>query len=70
MTNKKQIKSVIFGCQGLTLTPEERDFFTKVNPLGLIIFDRNVQNPKQLKALIEDFRQVVGRSDAPGQNSI
>lgn len=65
MTNKRQIKSVIFGCQGLTLTSEERDFFAKVNPLGLIIFDRNVQNPKQLKALIEDFRQVVGRPDAP-----
>lgn len=65
MKQKTQIKSVIFGCQGLTLTPEERSFFKKEKPLGLIIFDRNVQNPEQLRALIEDFRKVVGRSDAP-----
>ncbi|MBR5129929.1 MAG: glycoside hydrolase family 3 protein [Alphaproteobacteria bacterium] len=65
MKQQNKIKSVIFGCQGFTLTSEERSFFKKENPLGLIIFDRNVRNPDQLKALIEDFRQVVGRSDAP-----
>ena len=65
MKQEKKIKSVIFGCQGLTLTPEERLFFAEHNPLGLIIFDRNVQNPVQLKALIDDFRQTVGRDDAP-----
>ncbi len=65
MKQEKQIKSVIFGCQGLTLTPEERSFFAEHNPLGLIIFDRNVQNPVQLKALIDDFRELVGRPDAP-----
>ena len=65
MKQKTQIKSVVFGCQGLSLTPEERSFFKKERPLGLIIFDRNVQNPEQLRALIEDFRKAVGRSDAP-----
>ena len=65
MKEKKQIKSVIYGCKGLVLTPEERSFFKKEKPLGLIIFDRNVQNPEQLRALIEDFRKVVGRPDAP-----
>ncbi len=59
------IKSVIFGCLGEQLTPEEKAFFKAVNPLGLIIFDRNVKNPKQLRALIDDFRQTVGRKDAP-----
>ena len=61
----KPIKSVVFGCQGLTLTPEERTLFKEHNPLGLIIFDRNVQNPTQLKTLIDDFRNTVGRADAP-----
>ena len=62
---KRPIKSVIFGCQGLTLTPEEKDFFKKENPLGLIIFARNIQEPEQLKALIADFRRCVGRKNAP-----
>ena len=65
MKQKTQIKSVVFGCQGLSLTPEERSFFKKERPLGLIIFDRNVKNPEQLRALIEDFRKAVSRSDAP-----
>lgn len=59
------IKSVIFGCLGERLTVEEKAFFRDVNPLGLIIFDRNVKNPEQLKALIDDFRQTVGRENAP-----
>ncbi|MDD3668721.1 MAG: glycoside hydrolase family 3 N-terminal domain-containing protein [Alphaproteobacteria bacterium] len=59
------ILPVVFGCAGLALTREERDFFRQSNPLGLIVFDRNVQNPAQLKRLIADFRDAVGRKNAP-----
>ncbi len=62
---KRPIKSFIVGCAGVALTPAERDLFRQINPLGLILFDRNVQNPEQLQALIADFREVVGRLDAP-----
>ncbi len=65
MMKQKPIKAVIFGCQGLSLTREERSFFKKHNPLGLIIFDRNVENPHQLGKLIADFRKTVGRKNAP-----
>ena len=65
MTKNKSIKAVIFGCQGFTLTSEERSFFKQHNPLGLIIFDRNVKNPTQLKTLIDDFKNTVSRPDAP-----
>lgn len=65
MTEHTQIKAVIFGCRGTSLSPEERAFFKKHTPLGFIIFDRNVQNPEQLKALIADFRALVGRPNAP-----
>ncbi len=61
----KTPRAVIFGCAGTSLTKAERAFFRKVNPLGLILFDRNVQNPEQVKALIADFRGLVGRDDAP-----
>ncbi|MGN1062727.1 MAG: glycoside hydrolase family 3 N-terminal domain-containing protein [Alphaproteobacteria bacterium] len=65
MKNKNHIKAVIYGCSGLSLTTAERDFFKRTNPLGLIIFDRNVQTPDQVSDLIRDFRETVGRSDAP-----
>ena len=62
MTN---IKAVIFGCSGPKLLPEEFDFFRRVNPLGFILFSRNVVSPEQLKVLTADLRRCVGREDAP-----
>ena len=59
------IQAVIFGCSGTILLPQEADFFRKVNPLGFILFARNIDNPQQLKKLTADLRACVGRSDAP-----
>jgi beta-N-acetylhexosaminidase len=56
---------VIFGCSGLTLTPEERHFFEASQPLGFILFQRNVENKLQLKALIEDLKSTVSHSHIP-----
>ena len=60
-----QIKATIFGCSGLRLLPEEKLFFSRSNPLGFILFARNCDNPEQVKQLVEDLRQSVGRTDAP-----
>ena len=62
---EKPISSVIFGLSGLCLTEEERAFFENVNPLGFILFDRNVKDPIQLKALTEDLRRAIHRPNAP-----
>ena len=62
---EKPIASVIFGLSGLSLTDEERAFFERVNPLGFILFDRNVKDPDQLQALTTDLGATAGRSDAP-----
>jgi beta-N-acetylhexosaminidase len=59
------ILACILGCSGLTLTESEKAFFAKTNPLGFILFARNVDNPAQVKTLVDDLRAVVGRSDAP-----
>jgi len=56
---------VVVGCAGLQLTPEERVLFGVRRPLGLILFARNVDNPGQVRALIADFRGVVGNALAP-----
>lgn len=57
-------RAVILSCAGLTLSEEERGFFKEFNPLGFILFKRNVDNPAQLKALIADLKETVGR-DCP-----
>ncbi|HLJ64534.1 MAG TPA: beta-N-acetylhexosaminidase [Stellaceae bacterium] len=58
-------KAVIFGCAGPRLEAEERDFFRDTDPLGFILFQRNCETPAQLKALVAELRDAVGRDDAP-----
>jgi beta-N-acetylhexosaminidase len=59
------ISAFICGCASLDFTAWEEDFFRDAQPLGLIIFKRNVANPAQLARLTASFRNIVGRSDAP-----
>ncbi|MCK5296897.1 MAG: glycoside hydrolase family 3 protein, partial [Alphaproteobacteria bacterium] len=63
--NNSTPKSFICGCAGVVLTDEERRFFAKHNPLGFILFARNVDNPKQVRSLVESLRETVGRENAP-----
>lgn len=58
-------KAVVFGLSGPRLTPRERDFFRAADPLGFILFRRNVEDPAQLRALTEALRAAVGRAEAP-----
>jgi beta-N-acetylhexosaminidase len=50
----------IFGCEGLYLTPHEKQFFKAANPWGFILFARNISNADQLRALTADIRNTVG----------
>jgi len=56
---------VIFGCSGLVLEAAERDFFRQAQPWGFILFGRNVQNPEQVRLLVEALRDTVGDANAP-----
>lgn len=56
---------VIFGCSRPALTPLERQFFKAANPFGFILFKRNCENPDQVRYLIRELRQAVGREDVP-----
>jgi len=58
-------RAVIFGCSGPHLTDEEARFFSECDPLGLILFGYNCESPAQLRTLIADFRDAVGRANAP-----
>ena len=59
------MKPVIFGLSGLALTPDERAFFAEAEPLGFILFRRNVRDRAQLLALTSDLRALTGRDDLP-----
>jgi len=54
-------QAILFGCAGPVLTAEERSFFRDADPLGFILFRRNCEAPDQLRALIADLRDAVGR---------
>lgn len=49
----------IFGLSGTELTAEERKFFRNAQPLGFILFRRNIDTPEQTKALVDSLRACV-----------
>jgi beta-N-acetylhexosaminidase len=51
----------IFGLSGPVLTADERAFFRAADPVGYILFGRNVENRQQLKALTDELRAIQGR---------
>ena len=60
-----QTRAFITGLTGTAITPEERAFLTDAQPWGLILFKRNIDTASQLIALVRNFRNIVGRADAP-----
>ena len=54
--------ATILGCEGLRLTPQEKSFFTNVNPFGFILFARNVETADQIHALCDELRACVGHN--------
>ncbi len=57
-------RAVVLGCAGSALSDVERRFFAEADPLGFILFARNVDTPAQLRALIGQLRDSIGRDDA------
>lgn len=55
----------VVGCAGKALTEPEQALFRGANPFGLILFARNIGAPDGVARLIRDFRDCVGRPDAP-----
>jgi beta-N-acetylhexosaminidase len=58
-------RAVIFGCTGPDLTADERAFFREADPLGFILFARNIDTPDRARRLVDDLRTSVGRAEAP-----
>ncbi len=58
-------RAVVVGIAGTELDPEEAWLLERHQPLGVILFKRNVEAPAQLERLTADVRAALGRDDAP-----
>ena len=54
-------RACIFGLSGIALSSEERAFFNEVQPMGFILFRRNIDTPEQVRALTSSLRACVDR---------
>ncbi len=57
--------ALFVGMPGHELSADEIAFFREANPFGLFLFKRNLDNPEQIRRLCAQFREAVGREDAP-----
>jgi beta-N-acetylhexosaminidase len=58
-------RAAILGCAGPDLSADERAFFRDADPLGFILFARNIDTPERARRLTDDLRSCVARGDAP-----
>ncbi len=59
----KPILASLLACQSTQLTDDEKYLFTQANPLGITLFSRNIADKTQLKNLINEIKEVIGRED-------
>ena len=55
------MQAAIYAPAGLALTPDERAFFRDADPVGYIVFRRNIESREQLRALTSELRDLHGR---------
>src|ERR1043166_2740386 len=58
-------RAVITSVPGLSLSAEARAFLRESDPFGFILFGYNIDTPAQVRALVAEWRDAVGRN-APG----
>jgi len=55
-------KAAIYGCAAAQLSREEHAFYRSSDPWGFILFARNIGTPDEVKRLVGDLRDSVGRN--------
>ncbi|HEV2560604.1 MAG TPA: beta-N-acetylhexosaminidase [Rhizomicrobium sp.] len=55
----------IYGCAGTEITADERSFYADAQPLGFILFARNIAEPNQVGRLVSELRECVNDPAAP-----
>lgn len=58
-------RACILGVEGTELSNWEKGFFREADPYGFILFARNIADQKQVRALNNQLREVVGNINVP-----
>ena len=56
------VSASIYGLEGETLSADEKAFFRDAEPWGFILFARNIDRPRQVRALTDSLRDCLGRN--------
>ena len=59
----KPLLAAILSVSSTTLSDAEKHFLEQSNPLGISLFARNISSPQQLKHLVNEIKNCIGRSD-------
>lgn len=57
-------RAFVCGCRATVLDENERAFLKDADPIGVILFRRNIASPEQVAALTAEIRSVLARDDA------
>ncbi len=55
-------RHLLIGLEGLSLNAWEKQMLRATPPLGVILFTRNTASPEQVRALLDDVRQLTGEA--------
>ena len=53
--------AIIIGIKGFNLCLDEKKLLQEKQPLGVILFRRNINNPKQIQRLTRSIRRILGK---------
>ena len=53
--------AIVIGIKGLNLSLDEKKLLQEKQPLGVILFRRNINNPKQVLSLTQSIRDILGK---------
>ena len=59
----KPIKAAVVSIAGTELNDDEKRMIQNDNPLGIVLFLRNIKTPKQLKNLNKQIKEIAERDD-------
>ena len=52
--------SIVVGLKSYSLAKDEKEYFKKFKPLGVILFKRNIFDKKQVNFLTKQVRTLLG----------
>ena len=53
--------AIIIGIKACNLSLDEKRLLKEKKPLGVILFSRNIKDPKQILALTRSIKEILGK---------